>query len=792
MSRNAIIAVVVWIIGAIVLNTCGSKRETQHMEEGTSKSETVSQPVESVNALQNQGEEAQALQAKLDEFRMMLKEKSTALEEVKLAQSKVLNAQKKEKDSLEEKIKQLSISNSALVARSQELADINKVLLAEQEGKNQTLSDALSKLSVAQESYKKLQQEQKSMLAWKEESTSKLQTLEQEKLQMAGLLATLKDEKLKLEKNLADKQIQDEQSLISVVQEKGTLEGELNASKQEIHAKSEELARLGVLIEKQMKDKAELEQIYQSEKKVRIMAEEEAVKAYDEMERLKALLGKQDSLVQKVEELNISNSRLQTQLDELAELKSKTEELEKEKEMHEKILQAEQEVRVKAEAELEKVVQENKRLQALLAQKSAVPEQNITAIMQEKDALAQKVRALSSINSNLQVQIDALTEAKAKLVELEKEKEALNKNLQIAKSSLAKLKEESGQAAAKNKKLQTLLKEKDAASEQKIAASMQKNRALEQKIKELNAANVSLKASYTKEESSAKGALAKLAALMVAQKKLSAEKSQIVSLMQQGDAKLSQEAKEKQQALEHANKLDIENKRLQALLQATKASADKSVSAMQEEKGKLALKVQGLAAENEKLQAQIKDFLDQSERNVAELKENEELWMHKLDAAQKADKGKEEKIKILMREKEGLELRAREALASKARLEAETKAKEELLGAFALTHVEFRTNSPELLEKSKQLLDSAAEVIKKYPDFRYEIQGHTDNTGNEDKNLELSQKRAQSVKNYLVEKGVDASILEAKGFGSLQPIASNETKAGKLQNRRVVFKVIRP
>lgn len=72
-----------------------------------------------------------------------------------------------------------------------------------------------------------------------------------------------------------------------------------------------------------------------------------------------------------------------------------------------------------------------------------------------------------------------------------------------------------------------------------------------------------------------------------------------------------------------------------------------------------------------------------------------------------------------------------------------------------------------------------------------EIQGHTDNVGSPEANLKLSQDRADEVKKYLVSKGVDALRVSSKGYGSTQPIADNDTDAGKSKNRRTSLKVIK-
>jgi OOP family OmpA-OmpF porin len=71
---------------------------------------------------------------------------------------------------------------------------------------------------------------------------------------------------------------------------------------------------------------------------------------------------------------------------------------------------------------------------------------------------------------------------------------------------------------------------------------------------------------------------------------------------------------------------------------------------------------------------------------------------------------------------------------------------------------------------------------------KIEIGGHTDADGHESSNLKLSQRRADTVKNYLVKKGVPASRMTAKGYGELHPVADNKSPEGKAKNRRVELK----
>ena len=78
------------------------------------------------------------------------------------------------------------------------------------------------------------------------------------------------------------------------------------------------------------------------------------------------------------------------------------------------------------------------------------------------------------------------------------------------------------------------------------------------------------------------------------------------------------------------------------------------------------------------------------------------------------------------------------------------------------------------------------DFLKKYPTTTAVIEGHTDNVGTPEHNMDLSQRRAESVVNYLVEKfGIDRSRLTAKGYGETRPVADNSTDEGKQKNRRI-------
>lgn len=104
-----------------------------------------------------------------------------------------------------------------------------------------------------------------------------------------------------------------------------------------------------------------------------------------------------------------------------------------------------------------------------------------------------------------------------------------------------------------------------------------------------------------------------------------------------------------------------------------------------------------------------------------------------------------------------------------------------------LEGVNFSTDSARLLPESQAILNSAADTLKAWDDVKVmiEVAGHTDSTGSAAYNQKLSERRAEIVRAYLIEKGIAADRLIAKGYGESQPVADNRTKEGRYKNRRV-------
>jgi len=113
------------------------------------------------------------------------------------------------------------------------------------------------------------------------------------------------------------------------------------------------------------------------------------------------------------------------------------------------------------------------------------------------------------------------------------------------------------------------------------------------------------------------------------------------------------------------------------------------------------------------------------------------------------------------------------------------------VGCWVLDSYTFGLQQHEILVSQYPALDQVAEVLKMNPTLRIRIDGHTDSTGAAEFNQTLSERRAEAVRNYLQDVGVDADRLETRGFGMDAPVASNNTREGRAMNRRCQLTVLR-
>jgi outer membrane protein OmpA-like peptidoglycan-associated protein len=117
------------------------------------------------------------------------------------------------------------------------------------------------------------------------------------------------------------------------------------------------------------------------------------------------------------------------------------------------------------------------------------------------------------------------------------------------------------------------------------------------------------------------------------------------------------------------------------------------------------------------------------------------------------------------------------------------KAQQEITEVLELDIVEFLTGSAQLTPKGQATLDKVGSILAQVPDLPVGISGHTDNRGNRAMNLDLSRRRAESCRDYLVKKGIAATRLTTEGFGPDKPVDTNDTDEGRQRNRRIDFSV---
>ncbi|MEZ5173831.1 MAG: OmpA family protein [Bacteroidia bacterium] len=124
-------------------------------------------------------------------------------------------------------------------------------------------------------------------------------------------------------------------------------------------------------------------------------------------------------------------------------------------------------------------------------------------------------------------------------------------------------------------------------------------------------------------------------------------------------------------------------------------------------------------------------------------------------------------------------------------IENDVKVEEIKVGkAYKINNINFETNSAELNEQSRNIIQEFALFLKDNPGVKVSIQGHTDNVGDAASNMKLSVERSAAVKQFLTEQGISASRLDSKGFGMNKPVASNNSESGRAKNRRTEFVIL--
>ena len=113
-----------------------------------------------------------------------------------------------------------------------------------------------------------------------------------------------------------------------------------------------------------------------------------------------------------------------------------------------------------------------------------------------------------------------------------------------------------------------------------------------------------------------------------------------------------------------------------------------------------------------------------------------------------------------------------------------------IIEVVTLQGVHFNSGSDQLSVSAQKILKGVAKNLREHPRMRVEVAGHTDNTGSEAINQQLSLNRARSATKFLVELGINPKVLSTRGYAAAQPIASNDSPEGRLQNRRVEMRFV--
>ena len=256
-------------------------------------------------------------------------------------------------------------------------------------------------------------------------------------------------------------------------------------------------------------------------------------------------------------------------------------------------------------------------------------------------------------------------------------------------------------------------------------------------------------------------------ARLMAVKQKAEDEAQAAAAAREAKARADAEAEAKRRADAEAAKAQAEQARAQA--EQAKAEAER-------------MKLEAQAAAQEAARQK-----DEAEKAKAEAIAQQQVLAAETDkaraAAAQSDNLRQQADNLRQQaEKEKQELRARLLQQLNSILATRDSAR----GLVAnMSDVLFLSGSYELLPGARERLAKVSGIVLAYPSLHLSVEGHTDSVGSDDYNQQLSEHRAQSVRDYFVQQGIQSSAIEARGLGKTAPIASNDTPEGRQQNRRV-------
>jgi outer membrane protein OmpA-like peptidoglycan-associated protein len=243
----------------------------------------------------------------------------------------------------------------------------------------------------------------------------------------------------------------------------------------------------------------------------------------------------------------------------------------------------------------------------------------------------------------------------------------------------------------------------------------------------------------------------------------------------QGSGPIGTVAREACQTAEEARVMSIKRAQEEQAENERKAAADREAQARADAQAQQAAAAQAQAQAEQAQQAQQQAELARRQSELAQQQAAQQ--------AQQAEQAREQAEQQRQQaENDKAQMRARMLQQLNQVLQTRDTARGLIVN---MPDVLFDTGKADLKSSARERLAKVAGILIAYPDIRVEIDGYTDSTGSLEFNERLSQQRAESVRSYLASQGVNSGSITTQGFGPSQPIASNDTAAGRQQNRRV-------
>jgi outer membrane protein OmpA-like peptidoglycan-associated protein len=263
-------------------------------------------------------------------------------------------------------------------------------------------------------------------------------------------------------------------------------------------------------------------------------------------------------------------------------------------------------------------------------------------------------------------------------------------------------------------------------------------------------------------------------ARLMAVKQKAEDEAQAAAAAREAKARADADAEAKRRADAEAARQQADQARIQA--EKDRAQAEQAKLEAERMKQEALAAAQEAARQKEEAEKAKAEALAQQQALAAEAEKA------KADAAQSETLRQQAELMRQQAEKEKADLRARLLQQLNTILATRDSAR----GLIAnMSDVLFRSGSYELMPGARERLAKVSGIILAYPSLHVAIEGHTDSVGGDDYNQTLSERRADSVRDYFIQQGVNGKSIEAHGFGKTEPIASNDTPEGRQQNRRV-------